>query len=141
MNIEVFINEEYGYRAWKWNPGMTEQEFVGWFKDLTDSDIIKFYFNIQALPGKIVPWPEKQLVRDEGAKTRTYGDPRSFQPYYYMHFHDVDDTFIAVGQEVMRRRPTMKYDWKAHWIDHQIRAAKWAEQNAPNCQSAPSNVG
>ena len=72
-SIEVFINEEYGYRAWKWIPNMTEQEFIGWYKDLTDSDIIKFYFNIESLPGKVVPWPPKSLNADGNANQRMYG--------------------------------------------------------------------
>jgi hypothetical protein len=121
-SIEVFINEEYGYRAWKWIPNMTEQEFVAWYKDLTDSDIIKYYFNIQSLPGKITPWPQKSLLAEGSVNQRVYGDPKSFRPYYYMHMHDVQDTMIAVGDEVFRRRPTMKYDWKNHWIDHSLRA-------------------
>lgn len=121
-SIEVFINEEYGYRAWKWIPNMTEQEFVAWYKDLTDSDIIKYYFNIQSLPGKVVPWPQKSLLAEGSVNQRVYGDPKSFRPYYYMHMHDVQDTMIAVGDEVFRRRPTMKYDWKNHWIDHSLRA-------------------
>jgi len=119
-SIEVFVNEEYGYRAWKWIPNMTEQEFIGWYKDLTDEDIIKFYFNIRTLPGKVLPWPGKYL-HEGNAATRVYGDPKNFRPYYYMHMHDVTDTFIAVGDEMFRRRPTMKYDWKAHWLDHQLR--------------------
>ena len=119
-SIEVFINEEYGYRVWKWIPNMNEQEFIGWFKDLTDSDIIKFYFNIQSLPGKITPWRSKNL-HEGSAAPRVYGDPRSFKPYYYMHMHDVTDTMIAVGDEIFRRRPTMKYDWKNHWVDYTIR--------------------
>jgi len=119
-SIEVYINEEYGYRAWRWTPNMTEHEFVGWFNDLTDSDIIKFYFNIKALPGTIVPWKGKI---DGNADRRVQGDPRSFKPYYYMHFHDVNDTFIAIGDDIIRRRPTMKYDWKSHWIDYWSKTA------------------
>lgn len=119
-SIEVFVNEEYGYRAWKWIPNMTEQEFIGWYKDLTDEDIIKFYFDIRTLPGKVIPWPSKN-IHEGNASTRVYGDPKLFRPYYYMHMHDVTDTFIAVGDEMFRRRPTMKYDWKAHWLDHQLR--------------------
>jgi hypothetical protein len=119
-SIEVFVNEEYGYRAWRWIPNMTEQEFIGWYKDLTDEAIIKFYFDIRALPGKVIPWSGKN-IHEGNALTRVYGDPKSFRPYYYMHMHDVTDTFIAVGDEMFRRRPTMKYDWKAHWLDHQLR--------------------
>ena len=42
--IEVFVNEEYGYRTWIWHPNMTEDEFVYWWENLTDSDIIKYFF-------------------------------------------------------------------------------------------------
>ena len=44
--VEVFLNEEYGHNTWIWNPNMTEEEYVSWWQSLTDSDIIKFYFNI-----------------------------------------------------------------------------------------------
>jgi len=117
-SIEVFVNEDFGRAKHRWIPNMTEQEFMAWYKDLTDSDIIKFYFNIKSLPGKITPWPSKSLTLGGSAAPRAYGDPRSFRPYYYMHFHDVQDTFIAVGDDIFRRRPTMKYDWKSHWLDY-----------------------
>ena len=119
-SIEVFINEEFGYRYWKWIPNMTEQEFIAWYKDLTDSDIIKFYFNIRALPGKVVSWNGKSPNADGNCSQRVYGDPKAFRPYYYMHMHDVNDTIVSVGDEVFRRRPTMKYDWKVHWLDYQL---------------------
>jgi hypothetical protein len=119
-SIEVFINEEFGYRYWKWIPNMTEQEFIAWYKDLTDSDIIKFYFNIRALPGKVVSWNGKSPSADGNCNQRVYGDPKTFRPYYYMHMHDVNDTIVSVGDEVFRRRPTMKYDWKVHWLDYQL---------------------
>lgn len=131
-SIEVFINEEYGYRYWKWTPNMTEQEFIAWYKDLTDSDIIKFYFNIRSLPGKVVPWNGKSPTAAGTAAQRVYGDPKAFRPYYYMHFHDVQDTFVCVGDEVFRRRPTMKYDWKVHWIDYQLEQQReFGESHAP----------
>ena len=51
--IEVFINEEYGYKKWIWNPNMTEDEFVLWWNELSESDFIKYYFNIKSLPGTL----------------------------------------------------------------------------------------
>ena len=35
-SIEVFVNEEFGRAKWRWIPNMTEQEFMAWYKDLTD---------------------------------------------------------------------------------------------------------
>jgi len=29
--IEVFINEDYGYRKHIWHPNMTEEEFISWW--------------------------------------------------------------------------------------------------------------
>ena len=51
--IEVFLNEEYGYKTWIWHPNMNEDEFVSWWNSLSESDIIKFYFNIHALPAEL----------------------------------------------------------------------------------------
>lgn len=114
--IQIYINEDSGLRAWKWTPKLTEQEFLGWFQDLTDSDIIKYYFNIRSLPGKLVPW--RQDSKGGTILPRAYGDPKNFRPFYYMHFHDVSDTFISIGANIWRRSPTMKYDWKSHWADY-----------------------
>ena len=74
QNITVFLNEEYDYRYWAWKPEMTKEQFVDWWKNLTDSDIIKYYFNIKALPGSIVPVTNTNDSYD-----------------LYCHFHDVDD--------------------------------------------------
>ena len=53
QNIVVFLNEEYGYRTFEWSLNMTQEEFVNWWNNLTDSDIIKFYFNMKSLPGTL----------------------------------------------------------------------------------------
>ena len=112
--IEVFLNEEYGYKCWIWQPNMNEEEFVSWWQNLTDSDIIKFYFNIKALPGTLKQYKEKV---PGNAERREAGDPTSHRPYYYCHFHDVNDSYIAIGSDVYRFRSRMRYDWKEHWIN------------------------
>lgn len=117
--VEVFLNEEYGHNTWIWNPNMTEEEFVSWWQSLTDSDIIKFYFNIKALPGTLKPYVNKNPTGN--AQQREYGDPKSHRPYYYCHFHDVDDSYICIGNDCMRFISRAKYDWKEHWIDHKLR--------------------
>ena len=61
-SIEVFINEEYGYRAWKWIPNMTEQEFVAWYKDLTDSDIKVLLQHSESA------WQDHALASEESAR-------------------------------------------------------------------------
>ena len=113
-NIELFLNEEYGYRTFIWKPEMTEEQFVNWWSNLSDSDIIKYYFNIKALPGTLRPYVEKTKGN---AERREYGDPTSHRPYYYCHFHDVDDSYIVIGTDTYRFRSRMRYDWKEHWQD------------------------
>lgn len=116
--IEVFLNEEYGYRTWIWYPNMTEYEFISWWENLSDSDIIKYFFNIHSLPGTLGKYIERGT--DVNALRRENGDPKSYCPEYYCHFHDVHDSYISVGNNVYKFRSRMKYDWKEHWIDHQL---------------------
>ena len=120
--IEVFLNEEYGYKTWIWKPNMNEEEFVSWWQNLTDSDVIKYYFNIKALPGTLKEYIEKDKTGN--ANIREYGDPKSHRPYYYCHFHDVDDSYISIGNDSMRFHSRSKYDWKDQWIDHTLKKQK-----------------
>jgi len=98
---------------------MTEEEFVSWWENLTDSDIIKYYFNINSLPGTLKPYQDKNP--NGTSLQREYGDPRSHRPYYYCHFHDVDDSYISIGNNVYKFRSRMRYDWKEHWLEYQLK--------------------
>jgi hypothetical protein len=115
--IEVFLNEEYGYKTWIWKPNMTEDAFVNWWQNLTESEFIKYYFNINALPGTLKEYKEKN---QGNALQREAGDPTSHRPYYYCHFHDVDDSYIAISNDLYKFQNRTKYDWKDHWIDHTL---------------------
>ena len=119
--IEIFLNEEYGYKTWIWHPNMNEEEFTSWWESLTDSDVIKYYFNIHSLPGTLKEYVEKTTGN---AQRREYGDPTSHRPYYYCHFHDVYDSYISIGSENRRFRSRARYDWKEHWIDFQLNKQK-----------------
>jgi hypothetical protein len=119
--IEVFLNEEYGFKTWIWHPNMNEEEFTSWWEALTDSDVIKYYFNIHSLPGTLKEYVEKS---PGNAQRREYGDPTSHRPYYYCHFHDVYDSYISIGSENRRFRSRARYDWKEHWIDYQLNKQK-----------------
>jgi hypothetical protein len=119
--IEIFLNEEYGYRKWIWRPNMTQDEFVSWWENLAESDVIKFYFNIHALPGTLKEYVDRGIG---SAQTREHGDPTSHRPYYYCHFHDVDDSYISIGSDNYRFRNRSRYDWKEHWLDYQLSKSK-----------------
>ena len=116
--IEVFLNDQYGYRTYTWTLSLSEQEFVDWWKNLTDSDIIKYYFNIKSLPGKLKR-NNPAIIGD--AKVRVQGDPRDKTPHLYCHLHDVHDSFVCVGDEKIPHTRTNKRDWKDLWIDYQIK--------------------
>jgi hypothetical protein len=120
-NIEVFLNNEYGYKTYIWKPEMTESEFVDWWKNLTDSDIIKYYFNLKSLPGKLKP-AKTALIGN--AKKRVSGDPADHTPHYYCHLHDVGDSFVYIGDEKIPHIKTSRRDWKENWIDYQIKNSK-----------------
>jgi len=122
--IEVFLNEEYGYRLWTWTPNMTEEEFVKWWESLTETDIIKYFFNIKSLVGTIKPYKVKELNTTSDSVARMAGDPKSYQPYYYCHLHDVDDSFICIGNTRYPFRRTTRRDWKENWIDWVLKHEK-----------------
>ena len=124
--IEVFLNEEYGYKTWIWNPNMDEEEFVTWWDNLSESDIIKYFFNIKALPGTLKEYTRKNEKKTGApdAPVREVGDPVSHRPYYYCHFHDVEDSYISIGSNNYRFRNRSRYDWKDQWLDYQLAKRK-----------------
>lgn len=131
-NIEIFLNEEYGYRTWVWKPKMTEEEFVGWWESLTETDIIKYFFNIRTLPGILTEHSVAEIEPDSDENTdsgnnitpRMYGDPKTYLPHYYCHMHDVDDSFMCIGNIRYPFRRTTRRDWKENWIDWQLKNNK-----------------
>ena len=121
QNIVVFLNEEFGYRTFEWHPMMTQEEFVNWWQNLNDSDIIKYYFNMKSLPGSLT-----QINPNENgnARIRIHGDPKNYTPEFYCHFHDVDDSFIEMNETRIPYRRTTRRDWKENWVDYQIKNRK-----------------
>jgi len=123
MNNEfkIFLNEEYGYRTFMWTPGMSESEFIDWWQNLNDSDIIKYYFNINALPGKLKPM---QVSQHGNEPIRMHGYPRDHRPINYCHFHDIDDSLIEINNVKYPYKRTSRKDWKDYWLDHQLKNRK-----------------
>jgi len=113
--IEVFLNEDHGRKVWIWSPNFTEQEFLLWWGDQTDTDIIGYFFDIRKLPGDIVPYRErKKATTSVSVLQREPGDPNNYTPYYYAHMNDVDDSYIEISSQRYNRRWTNRY-WKEHW--------------------------
>jgi hypothetical protein len=115
--IEIFLNEDHGHRLWIWRPNLTEQEFLLWWGDQTDTDIIGYFFNIKKLPGDIIPYRERNKSHKKETVlplTREPGDPTNYTPYYYAHINDVDDSYIEISSNRFNRRWTNKF-WKENW--------------------------
>ena len=113
--IEVFINEDYGYNYWVWKPKMTEKQFIDWWTNLTEVDIIKYFFNIRSL-GNIEKLDLNSIPNNE--KNIMDNVP------YYCHMNDVDDSFIQVGSTRYPFRRTTRRDWKENWIDWTLKHEK-----------------
>ncbi len=118
-SIEVFLNEDHGHRVWIWTPNLTEQEFLLWWGDQTDTDMIGYFFDITKLPGILielgVPYRERNRGgKKEGVLQREPGDPSNYTPYYYAHINDVDDSYIEIDRQRYNRRWTNRY-WKEQW--------------------------
>jgi len=119
--IEIFLNEEYGYRTYTWKPGMNEEQFITWWQNLSDLDIIKFYFNINALPGTL---KLNETSSHGDLKTRLTNDLKDQRPNYYCHLHDVDDSFLQMNENRYPYKRTSRKDWKDHWLDYQLKSTK-----------------
>lgn len=122
--LEIFLSEEYGYRTYNWKPGMTEEQFVDWWQSLTDSDIIKYYFNIKTLPGVL---REVQTSQHGDQQIRLNNDPRNYRPTHYCHLHDVDDSFLEINENKFPYKRTSRRDWKDYWLDYQLKNKKTEE--------------
>lgn len=115
--LEIFLNEEYGYRTYTWKPGMTEEEFLGWWQSLTDTDIIKYYFNIKSLPGTLKQINTSIMVDDINVP----------KPTHYCHIHDVDDSYLLINENKYPYKRTSRRDWKDYWLDYQLKNRKTEE--------------
>jgi hypothetical protein len=122
--FQVFLNNDGGYKTYIWTPNMTKDEFVNWWTNLTDSDVIKYYFNIKALPGSLKQITE---VGSGTFKRRMEGDPTDHIPEFYCHLNDVYDSFVCIGDNKFFHNRTYKRDWKEYWIDYQIKNEQSSE--------------
>ena len=49
--VQVFVEEEYGYRYWIWDTGMTPAALIAWWQAL--DTVHKYFFSPASLPGKM----------------------------------------------------------------------------------------
>ena len=78
--VRVLLDEEYGYRHWVWNTGMTEEDLVKWFSEnIGKNDSV--FCNPRSLPG------EKKLISIGQYNDMSRGSWRAM-------FHDADDSYM-----------------------------------------------
>lgn len=79
--VRVLLEEEYGYRHWVWNTGMSEEELIGWFaENIGKNDSV--FFDPRSLPGK------KKCITVKEFNEMSRGS-------WTAMFHDADDSYMV----------------------------------------------
>lgn len=100
----VALDEEYGYRYWVWETGMSEVELKEFFLNMNPMEY--FFHDMDKLPGKV---HRADLCRGgmvifgENAKDRFFDSKGAVQA----HIHIEDDTWVKIGDELIE--PTVKF--------------------------------
>jgi hypothetical protein len=77
-NVSVLLDEEYGYRTWLWETGMTGEQLLDWWmRQTTMND--HFFDPSRSMPGKL-----KEVTPREPQKGEWTG-----------HIHMDDDSFLT----------------------------------------------
>lgn len=78
--ITVWLEEEYGYRYWRWDTGMTHEELVSWWSSL--DSVEPYFFDPSGLPGELTELDGKEW--DEGTLDFPDEVPVDFRPEDYL---------------------------------------------------------
>ncbi len=102
--VTVWLEEEYGYRYWRWDTGMTLEKLIAWWTALPS--VIPFFFDPKQLPGRLAQldfeeWTDAVTVRTKGYKGRpttlfiTCADEHR-DDIVRAHLHQDDDSCLVV---------------------------------------------
>jgi hypothetical protein len=83
--LNVLMKEEYGFRNWIWQPGMSPVELEEWWKNLESA--WSYFFNPANLPGLM-------LLVDTEEQIEQYKHMEGEGIHYSGHIHMDDDSFI-----------------------------------------------
>jgi hypothetical protein len=61
--ITVWLEEEYGYRYWQWDTGMTAQELVSWWSNL--SSVGEYFMSPAHLPGLLTQLHDEPIAESK----------------------------------------------------------------------------
>ncbi len=62
-HITVWLEEEYGYRYWRWDTGMTADELVAWWSAL--KSVGQYFFSPVHLPGQLTELHELPIAETD----------------------------------------------------------------------------
>lgn len=104
--LRIYIDEEYGYRAWLWKyPGTLDQLISAWeagYAPLNFFDPRLGEFEGDLLPLTCETWPLLDFWDRMGANT---AQELLTKCDAYAHVHDDDDTYLKIGDERIPGKP------------------------------------
>jgi len=77
--ITVWLEEEYGYRYWRWETHMSHEELVSWWSNL--ESVRPYFLSPTNLPGTVVQLDPSDW--DKGTLNISGGLPEDFKPEDY----------------------------------------------------------
>ena len=112
--ITVALDEEYGYRQWLWETGMTASELEAWWTALPS--VRPFSFSPEGLPGTLREIGEDLLDLDKEAE-RIWNDPTISKEEAKRRVEEMyrDAPYVWVFVETGKEMPPKKDDW---WSAH-----------------------
>ncbi|MDB4278658.1 hypothetical protein N9917_03570 [Deltaproteobacteria bacterium] len=108
LTVTVYVDEEYGYRSWVWETGMTAEELVAWWTGL--ETVMSYFFSPSGLPGTMT---QVHLGAEAFAVHETnepipfpagyhYKDDRP-RDYWKAHMHIEEDSFLQAPDGTYHR--------------------------------------
>jgi hypothetical protein len=111
--ITVYLDEEYGYRYWIWETGMTRDQLVQWWTSL--ETVKPYFYTPVGLPGELTQaylaeggWLKADDLDQEASEKQGDAIPRdpslvipyeSLKTSWKAHLHTDDDSSLWVGDE------------------------------------------
>lgn len=114
MSVTVLLEEEYGYRQWFWETGMTVSELELWWTALPS--VRPFFFSPEGLPGTLREIGEDLADLDKEAE-RIWNDPTISEEESDLRVEKMyrDAPYVWVFMETGKEMPPKKDDW---WYGH-----------------------
>lgn len=93
-SVTVYIVEEYGYRSWVWETGMTREDLIRWWQEL--ETVEPYFWKMEQLPGSLI------RVKDDDYEMWTLPSGETvtreeMNDSLQAHIHMDDDSYLFHG--------------------------------------------